>query len=360
MSRPLVDSCVRVFPRSDSEIDHFLPRPFKGMVHGHPFGTRYVPPIDDFSPVAAEALGRDGVGDPGRVADLVFTRWGAEAAVLLPPNRLLRADFRHDVALASATNEWLASSWLDHSGPGRFFGSIMVSLAYPDQAVREIERWAKDPRFVQVAVPLHVHSPFGDERYFEVWAAAAGHALPVAVHGDGGGGLEFPATFAGLPAHYLEYFTILPSNGIIHLASLISEGIFERLPNLVFVFSDGGLGVFPPLLWRHDVKARALKNSMPWVSRLPSEYLPLHVRFVTRRADFPASEQALATALKLSRAEETLMYGSNLPLWDLMVADEVTGRLPEALIAKVRSGNALATYPKLREHFASEVSPAQA
>lgn len=351
MTEPVVDACVRVLPRSDAEIDQFLPRPFRGMVHGHPLGTRYVPPIDDFSPQAMEALGPGGVGDPDRVAELVFGRWGADAAILIPPNRLLRADFRHDVALTSATNEWLASTWLQERGQGRFFGSIAVSLFYPEQAVREIERWAGHPGFVQVAVPMHVHAPYGDERYFDVWAAATRYHLPIAIHGDGNGGLEFAPTLAGLPASFLEYFTIVPGNGVLHLASLISEGIFERLPDLMVVFTDGGFGLFPPMLWRHDVKARALKSSMPWVEQLPTEYVPGHVRFVTRRADFPNSEQALATALRLSFAETTLMYGSNLPMWDMAAPAEVTDRLPEALAARVVRDNAIATYPRLRERL---------
>jgi predicted TIM-barrel fold metal-dependent hydrolase len=128
---------------------------------------------------------------------------------------------------------------------------------------------------------------------------------------------------------------------------LISEGVFERLPELVFVFTDGGFGVFPPLLWREDAKARALKDEMPWVSQRPSEYLERNVRFVARSADFPRENRHLQTALDLSHADKTLMYGSNYPMWDLLEPNVEMAVIPDALRERILSQNARSTYPKL-------------
>jgi predicted TIM-barrel fold metal-dependent hydrolase len=194
---------------------------------------------------------------------------------------------------------------------------------------------------------MHVHAPYGEERYFPVFEAAVRHRLPVAIHGDGSGGIEMPPTMAGLAHHFVEYHTLFPLNGIIHLGSMVSEGLFDRLPDLRVVFTDGGFAVFTPLLWREDAKARALKDEMPWVAGRPSEYLRQNVRFVLRRDDIPGDAANLQTALDLAHASETLLYGSNYPMWDMVEREPAPvpdgGGLREAFFGQT----ALALYPRL-------------
>ncbi len=355
--RPHIDSCVRVVPRSNEDILRRLPRQYRasgrgavgpeGMGLGHPFGNRYAPPIDDIHPSVVGGLAGEQVTDPDVVGNILFNQRAAKVAILLAPNRLLRPDWRYDAAVVSATNEWLASTWLSSTHGNRFVTSIHISLGNPREAIKEIERWAGHPQFVQVAAPMHAHAPYGEQRYFEVWEAAAHHRLPVAIHGDGSGGVELPATMAGLPNHFLDYHTLLPLGGFLRFISLVTEGVFERIPNLTLVLTDGGLSIFPELLWRLDAKARSFKDEMPWVTMRPTEYLAKHVRFVTRKDDFPSERHHLDVALRLSRADQTLLYGSNYPMWDLIDLDGEVGDIPESSRDHVLVGNALATYPKL-------------
>jgi predicted TIM-barrel fold metal-dependent hydrolase len=327
---PLLDCCVRAIPRAPADIVRRLPQHFRWTELGHPLGHRFVAPQPDRG---LDAQDRDAV------AERVLGEWGALAAIVLPPAYPLRPDVRLEVALARAINEWLADEWLR----GGFFGSICVSAADPGGAVREIERWADDPRFVQVTVPLHAHAPYGEERYVEIWQAAAAHRLPVCIRSGGGGGVEHPASMSGELTRFLDYHTLLPLTAALHVVSLISEGVFERVPELTVVLADGGIGTLPPLIWREDAKARALRDQMPWLRAAPSDHLRDRVRFVTRRADVPAEPESLATMLEVGAAARTLIFGSNTPMWDALAPGEWEGER-----TRVLAGTAFATYPRLR------------
>ena len=329
----------------DDEILRYIGPPLRSIPLGSPFGQRYVPPVDDIH--AGVGGGPELYGNPDAVGEVLFEKGGFDAAIVTAPNRLVRSDRRHEVAVMRATNEWLAASWLQSRHGERFRASIDVSPTNVAAAIKEIERWAAHPGFVQVAVPLQVHSPYGEQEYFPILEAAASFGLPVAIHGDGGGGAELTPTMAGLPTKFVEYHTLFPLNAMVHLVSVITEGVFDRLPDLTLVLTDGCAAVMPPFLWRVDAKARALKEEMPWVGRRPTEYLN-QVRFVPRRDDFPRDRNQLETMIHLARDGACLLYGSNYPMWDLV--DLQTGDWPPAdLFPQPFFGaNALDTYPRLR------------
>ena len=247
-----------------------------------------------------------------------------------------------------ATNQWLAERWLRSEHGSRYRGSISVSPNNLQESLAEIEHWSAERSFVQVAVPLQVHAPYGEQEYFPIFAAASAAGLPVAIHGDGGGGGELAPTMAGTPTSFIEYHTLYPLNAMVHLVSLISEGVFDRLPDLTVILTDGCTAVFPPFLWREDAKARALKEEMPWVGRRPTEYLS-QIRFVPRRDDFPADAARLETMVALCRGGESLLYGSNFPMWDLVDFESEAWPPAAAFPPGFFGANAMATYPRLRE-----------
>ena len=87
-------------------------------------------------------------------------------------------------ALCSATNDWIASSWL--AADPRLRASIVVSLASPDMAAEEIERLAPDKRFVQVMVLAAGEMPLGRRFYWPIYQAAERHGLPIGIHAGSG------------------------------------------------------------------------------------------------------------------------------------------------------------------------------
>src|SRR5690606_39100360 len=103
-------------------------------------------------------------------------------------------------AMTTALNDWIAAEWL--AKESRFSASIVVTLEDPAEAVKEIERRAADPRFVQVLIPARSQMPLGKSRYWPIYEAAARLKLPVCVHA--GGGVGNPPMPVGWPSFYVE------------------------------------------------------------------------------------------------------------------------------------------------------------
>ena len=117
----------------------------------------------------------------------------------------------------SAANAWVAERWLD--ADPRYAGSLRVCVTDVPSALTEIERWAGDPRFVQLVVPLRAFQPYGDEGYFPIWQAAVEHDLPVAIFDDDATVVEHHETPVGALRYFSEKHALRPFAGIVHLAS---------------------------------------------------------------------------------------------------------------------------------------------
>jgi predicted TIM-barrel fold metal-dependent hydrolase len=271
---------------------------------------------------------------------------GAGHAVLVPFTRGLNANTNQTTAICAATNRWLSEVWLSQrSEHCRLYGSICVNPRDPDAAVAEIRRWASHPGMVQIVVPMLVHLPYGQRFYQPIWAEAATHGLPIAVRSDGGTGLEFPPTPVGYPRFFIEYNTFASANFGTHLASLITEGVFEKYRELKFVFADGGHDLLTQLIWRLDTTFPACRGETPWVKRMPSEYLADHVRFVSAKHERPTVDSAAVSDwARISQVETLLMFGSHYPHWTTMRPDELFPELPEATRRRLLVGNAMETY----------------
>ena len=68
------------------------------------------------------------------------------------------------IGVASAMNRWVEAEWLIEP---RLKGSIVVPYEDADAAVAEIERWAGDPRFVQVLMVTRTANPPGQKQVLE-------------------------------------------------------------------------------------------------------------------------------------------------------------------------------------------------
>lgn len=293
-----------------------------------------------------ESLRGDGIAgsDPATMRASLFEHHGLDAAILVPLTRGLHPNVDFGSAIASATNRWLVADWLDPADDGaRLYGTIRVNPSDPVAAVAEIERWAGDPRMVQIGVPVQAHHPYGQRLYVPIWEAAAAHGLPVVLHGDGGASVDFPPSPVGFFRHPVEVAAFGPLNVAFHLASLVAEGIFERLPTLRVVCADGGLSAFMPILWRMNSDWRSQRDEIPWVTSLPIEYIRRHVRFVLHRADAPLSVDD-GEWWSVAHANEMLMYGGNYPFADYLAPSEAAVAVGPDLAHAVLAGNATALY----------------
>lgn len=353
MSAPIamVDADVHPYPRSFDELRSYVAEPRRGEHWlDHLAATRrpsiYVSPGVDAG-MRADAMPDDGApagSDPALLERELFDACGIEHAILIPVTVTGTANPAHESALFAATNAWLADTWLSrHNAHGRYRGSICVSAADPETAVREIERWAGHPAFVQIVLLPYAAAPLGQRQYLPIHEAAARHGLPVAIHVNRTPGMRLLSP-AGYVSYYFEHHAHYSLLYAPHLASMIMEGVLARLPELRFVLVEGGFSWIGPLLWRLDRQWRRHRGEVPWLTRPPSAYFREQVRVTSQPIEEPPRPRQLDDYLEWIDAERTLMFSTDYPHWDFDSPDFVTRRLPAHVRARVLGENARELY----------------
>ncbi|PZF82507.1 amidohydrolase family protein [Jiangella anatolica] len=245
--------------------------------------------------------------------------------------------------IASAYNDWLAQTWL--AADERYRGTLVVGAQDPALAAREIRRAGRDERFVAVLLPL-TNILMGERHYYPIYEAAAELGLPVTVHPNSGEGIfrTSPPMAGGTPTYYVEWHTGLSQVFQANVISLVCHGVFERFPDLKVVVTEGGIGWIPDVIWRLDKNVKGLRDEVPWIKRLPSEYIADHVRFTTQPLPEPKRRSHLHALLEVARADRTLMFSSDYPHWDFDEPLHVLTALPPATRDRVKARNAIETY----------------
>ena len=109
---------------------------------------------------------------------------------------------------------------------------------------------------VQIGVPLQSREVYGKPQFWPLWEAAADAGLPVAAHIEVGSGIAYPPTPNGNTRTYEQYVSFMALNYVYHQMNLIAEGVFERFPDLKFVWGDGAADFITPFIWRMDTFGR--------------------------------------------------------------------------------------------------------
>jgi uncharacterized protein len=246
-------------------------------------------------------------------------------------------------AFFAAINEWMAAEWLTFDE--RFYAGVAVPVEDPKGAVAAIERWGGEDRFVTLSLPFATQAPMGAEKYFPMLEAAARHGLPLSLHT---GGIAGPPTGSGWPSFYFEDHMNRTPSALAQIASLIIEGVFDRLPELKVVVQEGGYSWFAPYGWQLDSAWRRLRDEEPFpCERAPSEYMEEHLWFSTQPMEEPGDPQHFLQSLDLL-GPDRLMYSSDYPHWDFdPPTDSLPVELDPALVARILGENAAALYPAL-------------
>ncbi len=335
----IVDCDVHNAIRDPRDLLPFLPRAW----HEQWLATRVGVGAVYYSPVGVmrrDASPPEG-GPPGSSPEHLIAHhldaYGIDYAVLTSgiPEISLHPDPDYANAVASAYNDWLVETWL--SASPRFRGSILINASDPPAAAREIERAAPQPGMVQVVMASASQLPYGQRFYHPIYEAAERNGLPVAIHpGSEGRGVARTPTPSGYPTRYFEWHNILPANYMAQINSLVSEGVFERFPGLRFVAIEGGVAWLPHLMWRMDKNYKALRSSVPWLKRPPSEYIHDHVLLTTQPVEEPENPRHLAQIFEMIDAEHTLMYSSDYPHWDFDAPKQAIPPLPRDIRERLR------------------------
>ena len=129
-----------------------------------------------------------------------------------------------------------------------------------------------------------------------------------------------------------------------HVASLICEGVFEKFTELTWVFVEVDSWWIPGLLHHFDADWKSVRDSTPWVKRLPSDYFRDHIRVGTQPMEQRSRRDELHSFFEQARADEVLVYASDFPHWDWDSPDTVKADLPESMAANIFGENARAAF----------------
>ena len=259
--------------------------------------------------------------------------FGITHALVGPTTNLNIASVDHPqlaLALANGYNSWVLKTFLEHHD--RLYGHILVSHHKPDQAVKEIDRLADKPSMKGIYLPgTGTVPPLGDERYDPIYEAASRHDMPVVVHASiGASHTMFPTQTMWNETYAEEHVITHPFTHMWNLTTMLFRGVPERFPDVTFVFQEAGIGWIPYLLWRLDDHYLQFADELPYLNKLPSEYVVDQFYFTTQPLGHTASNgRHLAWAIEMA-GPESIMYSSDLPHTDFDPPEELFDRIRSA------------------------------
>jgi uncharacterized protein len=307
--------------------------------------TSYLPT----SPISARADWRTPSGAPAADLDAirrnVLDRFKLRFAILNPLHGAV-ALFNDDMAAAicAGVNDWVAKELLDREP--RLRASILVYGQNPELAVKEIERFAPDKRFVQVLLLVMGEVPLGRRSVWPIYAAAEKHGLAVGIHA--GSTYRGAPTSSGWPSYRVEDYVAQSGAFETQLLSLVAEGVFQKFPTLKVVLIESGFTWLPPWLWRTGKTWRGVRPEVPWIDRAPAEIVREQVRFTLQPMDAPDSDpDMLARTLEHVASDRLLLFSTDYPHWQFEGDDVLPEGLPEDTMRKILIDNPLDTYSRL-------------
>jgi uncharacterized protein len=217
---------------------------------------------------------------------------------------------------------------------------VQVACQDPVAAAREIDRVGSHPQMVQVFLPIVTHmEPVGDSFYHPMLDAMERNNLRLAMHQT-----QATKTPFGYHRFYIEWHSAIPQASMSEVISLIFNGTFERYPNLKVNVMESGLTWVPHMMSRLDAQYRELRVEVPWVKRLPSDYMRDHIAVTTQPME-QMTAKSLMTYLELMESDEMVMFSSDYPHFDF----DSPGRalppgVPEDIKRKILGENALKFY----------------
>lgn len=340
---PIIDSDVHEMFRSPRDLLPYLDQPWAHYVDTGwaPYFFSYAYPTDagfarvdaipDEGPAGSDyELMRRQLLDAFEVSVAVLT------GLFFPSDN--NVQFELATSLATAYNRWLVDNWL--SKDDRFRGSICVNVNDPAAAAAEIHRLADNPQFIQVMLPPRSdNGGYGHQRYQPILEAAAHCDLPIALHPSAA-----CRTAVGMPPYLIEWRTTsVVQHAMSQVVSMICGGVFDRWPNLRVTMVEGGWTWVPHLMWRLDQNYRQLRQEVPWLQEMPSDYMRRHFRFTTQPVETLKTKHMLQV-IEQMESDELLLFSSDYPHFDFDSPHRALKQLPSSLLRKIQHENPATWY----------------
>ncbi|MGQ0604097.1 MAG: amidohydrolase family protein [Anaerolineales bacterium] len=340
---PVIDADLHCPDPTVAELRPYLPAYWCEYMAQSGFSGPAHTPYPPGAPTSTRADWRNGNGSPLQNLRMYALEATGAAVGILNCSYAVESVHNPDAAaaLSTATNEWLSEHWL--AAEPRLRASLVVSAHYPELAAKEVDRLGERGGFVQVYLPVHSAVPYGNRRYFPLYEAAARHDLVLGLHFGGAPGTA--PTPSGWPSTYIEEVAVMAALCQSQVMSLIAGGVFDQFPTLRVALIECGWAWLPALMWRLDKEWKGIRREVPWVKRLPSEYIHEHIRLTTQPMDAPPNPKHLQQLIAQLGSDDLLMFASDYPHWHADPGEPPFPiELPEPLQSKVMGENARAWY----------------
>lgn len=267
--------------------------------------------------------------------------FGLDYSILNPTLNLALSTVNNDqaaVALANAYNAWILDQFVD--AREHIYTPLVVAPQHPEKAADEIDDRAGEEGVVGVMMPsTGLVPPAGHRQYDPIYEAAQANDLPLLLHsGSGATADSFPVVRKWAETYAEDHAVVHPFTAMWHLTTMLFRGVPERFPDLDVVIQEAGVGWIGYTLWRLDDHYLELSDEIPYLNRLPSDYVEEQFYFTTQPVGHTAKNPGhLAKAIEMA-GPGNVMYSSDLPHPDFDPPEELFDRIqghlePEAVDA---------------------------
>lgn len=249
-----------------------------------------------------------------------------DRVVLTPTLNLYLGMVHHDelaAALAHAYNEWLLDTHVDPS-KGRY-GAAIVAAQDPVAAAEEIDDRADEKGIAAILIPSSgVNPPLGHRRYDPIYEAAEDTGLPVMMHAGSSGMLKsFPTKLEGTNRWLSVHVPYHAMEAMMHLSTMLTQGVPVRFPDLDFVQQEAGLGWIPYFMHRFDAEYMGKRQDAPLLEKAPSEYIRDQFYFTSQPVEGASDPTYVRQTVRMFEGENCLMFSSDYPHNDFDSSDEL-------------------------------------
>ena len=235
-------------------------------------------------------------------------RCGIETSYLYPSVGLtvgLIQDRDYAAVISRAYNRWIHSKFMQASE--RLRAVALIPVQNLPEAVTELRAAVTELGMPGAMLPSVTASGkhYGHRDYDPLYEEAQRLGCCLAIHGAVSQHIGIDNSDNLFKTITLEH----PVSQLIQFTDMMTEGVFERFPDLRFAFLEAGAGWVPYMMDRMDENyERRGKRWCPMLTKRPSEYVRSGNIYVSCEVE----EKTLPTALQLV-GEDRIFFASDYP-----------------------------------------------
>ena len=337
-------------PAIAKDVIQYLDEPYKSYLDPdvQTFGSPY-PGTGHGISIPGKVQGvRHEVTDPEEhINKMLCEEFGVDYPII---NTIARLDMVPDTERiypeARAVNNMILDRFLDEHD--HFFGLATVPMREPHKTAEEIDRIGDEDQIVGIFIhPGGQERGLGDPRYDPIYKAAQDNDLAVAYHGTGSGlQWEAPGISKGLSKYMEVHVLEHPWSMMWTLTSLVTNGVFEKFPDLNFAFLESGIGWVPYMMHRLNREYGQRRSEAPLLEKSPEKYIRESCYFATQPLGEPDNPSDLQHIIEAVGAE-CMVFATDHPHYDFdnpEFIDRYLKNLPQEDYEKVFHKNAIEAF----------------